>query len=238
VHGPLELLFTVDEETGLTGAKNLDPTLVESRTMLNLDSEEEGALFVGCAGGKDTHGSWSVTQSSAPTNSSAHFLSVKGLRGGHSGLEIDKGLGNAIKLLNRAVLRLSGIGARLASIDGGKMHNAIPRECGALLYIPQEKLAQAQSLMAELDSTFRAELASIEPDLVLSMTAQGRSGNGKVLDPALQQSICRTISALPHGVLSMSADIPGLVETSTNVASIATTENAIVLATSQRSSTA
>src|SRR6185369_14893334 len=143
VHGPLELLFTVDEETGLTGAQNLDPALVESRTLLNLDSEEEGMLIVGCAGGRDTEGRWPASYECAPPYSVAYCLSVKGLRGGHSGLEIDKGLGNAIKLLNRAVMRLSEVNVRLSSINGGKMRNAIPRECGALLFISPEDVGRA-----------------------------------------------------------------------------------------------
>ncbi|HXE97207.1 MAG TPA: aminoacyl-histidine dipeptidase [Dongiaceae bacterium] len=238
VHGPLELLFTVDEETGLTGAQNLDPALVESRTLLNLDSEEEGMLIVGCAGGRDALGRWQVAFESAPAHFVACFLSVKGLRGGHSGLEIDKGLGNAIKLLNRAVMRLSAVDARLSTIDGGKMRNAIPRECGALLFIPRESVNRAEELVSELNATFRGELAFVEPDLVVSMARQDGAGNGKVLVPSLQQKLCRTIAALPHGVLHMSADIPGLAETSTNLASVATTEDDIVLVTSQRSSVA
>ena len=239
VHGPLELLFTVDEETGLTGAQNLDPALLASRTLLNLDSEEEGVLFVGCAGGRDTEGRWPVAWERAPAHSAAYDLSVKGLRGGHSGLEIDKGLGNAIKLLNRAVLRLADIDARLAAITGGKMRNAIPREGRALLFIPSEESGgRAAALVAELNGTFRAELANVEPELVLSLTAAGEGGNGKVLLPALQQQLCRTIAALPHGVLHLSAAIPGLVETSTNLAAIATTEREIVLVTSQRSAVA
>lgn len=238
VHGPLELLFTIDEETGLTGAKNLDPALVESRTLLNLDSEEEGVLFVGCAGARDTAGRWELAHATAPAHFKAIHLSLTGLRGGHSGLDIDKGRGNAIKLLNRAVLRLSGIEGLLSAIDGGNMRNAIPRECGALLFIPGEGLGRAEALVHELDETFREEFAFVEPDLVLSMTKQGETGNRKVLAPALQQGLCRVISALPHGVLNMSAAIPGLVETSTNVASVTTTEDAIVLVTSQRGSVA
>jgi dipeptidase D len=238
VHGPLELLFTVDEETGLTGAQHLDPALVASRTLLNLDSEEEGVLFVGCAGGRDTLGSWPVAREKAPAGAVACYLSLTGLRGGHSGLDIDKGLGNAIKLLNRTVLKLCAVDARLSVMDGGKMRNAIPRECGALLFIPRENLGRAQLLVAELNTCFRAELASVEPDLVVSMTEQGGTGNGSVLVPALQQQLCRTIAALPHGVLNMSAAIPGLVETSTNLAAIATKDNAIELVTSQRSSVA
>lgn len=234
VHGPLELLFTVDEETGLTGAQNLDPMLIESRTLLNLDSEDEGVLFVGCAGGRDTRGSWKAARESAPPQTAVRYLFVKGLRGGHSGMDIDKGLGNAIKLVNRCVMQLSAISARLSAIDGGRMHNAIPREAGALLYIPIENLSRAEAMVSELNSAFRAELSSVEPELVLGMREQG--GNGTVLVPSLQQSLCRTISALPHGVLRMSDDIPGLVETSTNLAAVATTEDAVTVVTSQRSS--
>ena len=238
VHGPLELLFTVDEETGLTGAKNLDPALIASRTLLNLDSEEEGMLFVGCAGGRDTAGSWPTAFERAPAHFVPCSLAVTGLRGGHSGLEIDKGLGNAIKLLNRVVLRLAELDARLSAMNGGKMRNAIPRECSALLFIPEESVPRAAALVAELNATFRAELASVEPDLVVKMAGEGGKGSGKVLVPALQQQLCRTIAALPHGVLSMSAAIPGLVETSTNLAVIVTTEKEIVLVTSQRGSAA
>jgi dipeptidase D len=237
-HGPLELLFTIEEETGLTGAKHLGPALVESRTLLNLDSEEEGELYVGCAGGKDTLGSWTVTKESAPAHAAAFYLTVNGLKGGHSGLEIGKGLGNAIKILNRAVLRLSELGARLSSIDGGNMRNAIPRECRALLYLPKQKLEEAEALVAKLNSTFRAEFSPLEPDLVLAMTEQYGTGKETVLDKAFQQKLCRTIAALPTGVQHMSADIAGLVETSTNVAVISTNENDIVLITSQRSSVA
>jgi dipeptidase D len=238
VHGPLELLFTVDEETGLTGAQHLDRTLIASRTLLNLDSEEEGVLFVGCAGGRDTTGRWPAAFANAPAHSSAHVLTITGLRGGHSGLEIDKGLGNAIKLLNRALLRLAAVDARLAAIDGGKMRNAIPREGNALLFIPEAKVSRAAELVAELNATFRDELAVVEPGLVLNLTRQEGGGNGRVLVPVLQQQLCRTIAALPHGVLSMSAAIPGLVETSTNLAAIATTESEIVLVTSQRGAVA
>ncbi|HBG04526.1 MAG: aminoacyl-histidine dipeptidase [Geobacteraceae bacterium GWC2_58_44] len=237
-HGPLELLFTVEEETGLTGAKNLSPALVESRTLLNLDSEEEGSLYVGCAGGKDTLGRWQVAKEGAPADAAALLLTVKGLKGGHSGLEIDKGLGNAIKMLNRAVLMLAEIGARLSSVNGGNMRNAIPRECSALVFVPKPKLDEAQSLVAKLNSTFRAELSSIEPDLVLTMTEQDGSQGAMVFDKGLQDRFCLTVAALPSGVQQMSADIPGLVETSTNVAVITTSENEIVLITSQRSSVA
>jgi len=237
-HGPLELLFTVEEETGLTGAKNLNPSLLESRTLLNLDSEEEGALYIGCAGGKDTVGTWSLHRDDPPTDAAAVVVTVRGLKGGHSGLEIDKGLGNAIKLLNRALLRLAGLGARLASIDGGNMRNAIPRECSASLYLPLAKLEGAQALVAELDEIFRRELASVDPDVVLIMDRQGASGAAGVVDGSVQQKLLKTIAALPSGVQRMSTDIAGLVESSTNVSVISTSADGIALITSQRSSSA
>ena len=237
-HGPLELLFTLEEETGLTGAKNLEPVLVQSRILLNLDSEDEGDIYVGCAGGKDTQGRWPLAWECAPAEAVPYLLTVKGLRGGHSGLEIDKGLGNAIKILNRALLRLSGLGARVTSIDGGKMRNAIPRECRALLYLPKGRLDEARSLAAELDGTFRAELAGIDPDVVLTLTPAEAGSGDTVLNRELQRQLCQSVAALPSGVQRMSAEIPGLVETSSNVSVITTDENGIVLVTSQRSSVA
>ena len=239
VHGPLELLFTVEEEIGLTGALNLSPQLLESRTLLNLDSEEEGALYVGCAGGKDTFANWSLALESAPEGAAPLVLSMKGLKGGHSGLEIDKGLGNAIKLLNRALLPLAELGARLSTINGGNMRNAIPRECEALLFLPQENLDQARALVAELDRTFKAEFSTVDPDLVLSLELQDSAPpGGSVLGQANQRRLCQAIAALPSGVQQMSADIPGLVEVSTNVSVVKTVPGKISLITSQRSSVA
>ena len=238
LHGPLEFLFTVEEETGLTGARNLDPGLLVSRTLLNLDSEEEGVLFIGCAGGKDTIGRWNATREAAPSGFDPYLLSVKGLKGGHSGLEIDKGLGNAIKILNRALLRLCEMGARVASIDGGNMRNAIPRECSAHLYLPGERGEEAAALVARLNETFRAEFQAVDPGLVLAMTKSGEGERAPVLELELQQRICRTIAALPSGVQQMSSDIPGLVETSTNLSVITTRDDGMELVTSQRSSVA
>lgn len=236
-HGPLELLFTVDEETGLTGAHNLGPGFVESRILLNLDSEEEGALYVGCAGGKDTLGSWTAEYEPAPATLAPIDVSVSGLRGGHSGLEIDKGRGNALKILNRVVLALGDAGARLSRIDGGNKRNAIPREARALVYVTKARLADAEQLVARWNETLRAELATVEPDLKVAATRPAAK-KGKVLRKKLQKQITQAIAALPHGVIKMSADIPGLVETSTNVAVVTTKPRTIELATSQRSSVA
>jgi dipeptidase D len=236
VHGPLEFLFTVDEETGLTGARELDGTILKARTLLNLDSEEEGALYVGCSGGRDTTGTWTLETEAAPAGTVGLELKVGGLRGGHSGLEIDKGRGNAIKIINRAIVTLGEYGARLARLDAGNKRNAIPRDAVALLFVPSKKLQAAVAAVAALNDVVRAELSSVEPDL--QMTAAKAKGRGKVIKKGLQKKLTMAISAMPHGVIKMSADISWLVETSTNLAVITTTKKAIVIQTSQRSSVA
>jgi dipeptidase D len=236
-HGPLELLFTIDEETGLTGAHNLAEGFLQSKTLMNLDSEEEGALYVGCSGGKDTTGTWTVELEPAPATMTPIDVKVTGLRGGHSGLEIDKGRGNALKILNRVVIALGAQGARLAKIDGGNKRNAIPREAQALMYVSKAKVAEATGLVADWNNILRAELQTVEPDLQVTAAA-AKVRRGSVLKKKYQKQITSVISALPHGVVKMSAEISWLVETSTNVAVIATNGKKVSLATSQRSSVA
>ena len=235
VHGPLEFLFTIDEETGLTGAGGLDGSMLRSRTMMNLDSEEEGALYVGCSGGKDTTGIWKAAFDAAPRGAVAAHLTVTGLKGGHSGLEIHQGRGNAIKILNRALLALEAHGARLSTIEGGNKRNAIPREAEAIVYFPPKAWADAEKTVTDFNALVKAEVATVDPDLRV-LIAPHKGKKGKVLKKALQKKLLQTVSALPHGVIKMSADIPGLVETSTNVAVLTTTAREISLATSQRSS--
>lgn len=237
VHGPLEFVFTIDEETGLTGAAGLQPGFVESRTLLNLDSEEEGALYVGCSGGRDTIGTWKVATDPSPAGAVAALLRVTGLKGGHSGLEIDKGRGNAVKIANRAIVAIAGLGVRLSTLDGGDKHNAIPREAEAGLFVPAKQWDAVAQAIAAFQQVAKAELATVEPDLAVTIERKG-TRKGKVLKRALQTKLGQSIAALPHGVLKMSADIPGLVETSTNVAAIHSTGRAITIATSQRSSVA
>jgi dipeptidase D len=237
-HGPLEFLFTVDEETGLTGASNLSGDFLESKTLMNLDSEEEGALYVGCSGGKDTLATWKVTFEKAPPKTVAVGLKISGLRGGHSGLEIDKGRGNAIKIMNRLIMALSDVGACLSSIEGGNKHNAIPRECEAVVFIPKKSLEKASAIVQELNTMVKGEFATVDPDLVVSMTEVNGIKKARVIKKGQLRRLSQTISALPHGVTKMSADIPGLVETSTNVAVIKTQKKSIMMATSQRSSVA
>lgn len=236
-HGPLELLFTVDEETGLTGANNLKPGFLESKTMMNLDSEEEGSVYVGCSGGRNTHGTWKLAFENAPRGTVGLKVVVKGLKGGHSGLEIDKGRGNSIKIINRVLTALDAAGARLSHIEGGNKSNAIPREAEAVVFVAKKDVKKAGKIVSDWNATAKAELSSVEPDLqVLVESVEVKKP--KVLKKAQQAALYRTVAALPHGVLKMSADIPGLVETSTNVAIIRTEKGRIELITSQRSSVA
>jgi dipeptidase D len=237
-HGPLEFLFTVDEETGLTGAQSLQRDFLRSRILLNLDSEEEGELYVGCSGGRDTTAHWTLATDPAPAQAVAGVLAVSGLRGGHSGMEIHQGRGNAIKTLNRALLLLDGLGARIAGLQGGSKRNAIPREAEATAWIPARRWDEAVQAVSRFAAEARAEVSTVDPGLTISLTALKGARRGRVLKRALQRRILRTISGLPHGVIKMSADIPGLVETSTNVAVLETGKRDVTLATSQRSSVA
>ncbi len=237
-HGPMEFLFTVDEETGLTGANSLRPDFVESCTLINLDSEEEGALFVGCSGGRDTVGTWALELEGAPPNATAIQISVRGLKGGHSGLEIDKGHGNALKVLNRVLRDLVPLGARLSGVNGGNKRNAIPREADAVVLIPRRNLDAARAAFERICAILKAENASMDPDLKISLTELPGKKKARVLRKPLQRKLLQTLTALPHGVIKMSADLPGLVETSTNVAIVKTTKKTIEVATSQRSSVA
>jgi dipeptidase D len=236
-HGPLEFLFTVDEETGLTGANNLGSDFLESKTLINLDSEEEGAVYVGCSGGKNTIGTWKVEFDDAPSNSVVCELKVRGLKGGHSGLEIDKGRGNSLKVIVRVLLALHPAGARLSSINGGNKSNAIPREADAVVVIPKKSIDEAKSIVARCNEILKKEIETVDSDLNISFS-ETKSKKAKVMKKGQQRRILQTISAMPHGVTKMSADIPGLVETSTNVAIIETKGKKVTLTTSQRSSVA
>ncbi len=237
-HGPLEFLFTVDEETGLTGASHLEPGFVSSHILLNLDSEEEGELYVGCAGGRDTNAHWPATFEAAPKGAAAWSITIAGLRGGHSGLEIDKNRGNALKILTRLLLVAAEYGARVSTMHGGNKRNAIPRDAEAIVCLPAAKAAGMKAAVDALAADIAAEMASVEPGFTAAVTPLKTARGVKVLPRGAQTKILRTLAALPHGVMKMSSDIPGLVETSTNVAVLTTDKKGVSLATSQRSSVA
>lgn len=233
-HGPLEFLFTLDEETGLTGANNLKPGFVKADILLNLDSEEDGALYIGCSGGKDTEGRFSYLKENVPGDSLGYKIKVTGLKGGHSGLDIHLGRGNAIKILSRLLWNLQNqFDVRLSKIEGGSKRNAIPREAFAHVVVNRSKADELEGFVNYYNTVVKSELASVEPDL--KVESEKENLPEFVIDKATQINLLNALYALPHGVIKMSADIPGLVETSTNLATI-NFEDQIIVGTSQRSS--
>ena len=236
VHPPMEFLLTVDEETGLTGAKNLKPGFLKSNIMLNLDSEEDGALYVGCAGGMDTAGVMRLSISNAPATHTAVEIMIGGLKGGHSGLDIHSGRGNAIKFLTRVLsaLRTQHPDMLLSTIQGGSKRNAIPREAECLVYVPNEEVDAVLATADSFTQLFLKEIRSVEPELLISM--RSIDGVGTVIDSSQFETLLNVLQALPHGVVKMSAEIEGLVETSTNLATLTMEENTLTIGTSQRSS--
>lgn len=236
-HGALECLFTIDEETGLTGAHALKKDMLTGSILINLDTEEEGELYVGCAGGKGTTATFTYTPTSIPQNYFWFKVSVKGLNGGHSGSEIDKGLGNANKILTRYLWTLmQKYDLLLAEIDGGNLHNAIAREAYAIAGVPSSKKENVAIDLNCFIPEIEAELKKVDPNV--KMVIESTEIPAFVIDQTTTKNLLNAIYACPHGVLAMSQDIEGLVETSTNLASIKIKENnKIVIGTSQRSST-
>ena len=236
-HPALECLFTVDEETGLCGALGLDAALLQSRLLINIDSEEDDKLVIGCAGGRNTYADIPIVRESPVVGSTAYRLSVLGLRGGHSGVNIHEERGNALVLgarLLQDVLEISEL--RIASVHGGDKHNAIPREFVAVVAVPAARAADLESRVKAMGGTFAAELGSREPGLRVSCDATDTPET--VITPTIARSLVRTMVAMPNGVLGMSHEVPGLVETSTNLAAVRTEDQAVTFLTSQRSSRA
>ncbi len=239
VHGPLELLCTVDEETGLTGAKDLDPSIVTGRIMLNLDTEEDGAVYIGCAGGSDSVGTLKTARRMASLGSVPVKVSVTGLRGGHSGLNIIENRGNAIKMATRILLAAidRGVDFELVSIEGGSKHNAIPRECFVVGRIDQEQIDTLKAVAEECRTDFLEEFEASDPDLAIAVEAlEDRDEHRQVLNVHARDRLLRIISGMPHGVLSMSRDVPGLVETSNNLAVVTSEDDHAKIMVSHRSS--
>lgn len=235
-HGPLECLFTVDEETGLTGAFEMKPDFFKSNILINLDSEDEGELFIGCAGGMDTVITFAYETEKVPSDFLAFKISIVGLKGGHSGDEIDKGLGNSIKIINRFLWKgTNKYDFRIANIDGGNLRNAIPREAFATFMVHKEDVDSMKQLFSSFKSDIINEYVSVEPNL--KITLEETDAPGWVIDEPTQFDLLNSLYACPHGVIAMSNQIPGLVETSTNLASIKfIQDNQILVTTSQRSS--
>jgi dipeptidase D len=234
-HGPVEALFTLDEETGLFGAQALKPGFLNGKILLNLDSEEDGALYIGCAGGQNTFVKFKFNQKEIPEKTSALEIKVTGLKGGHSGLDINTGRGNAIKLMTRLLHELNyTFGIRLANINGGSKHNAIPRECFSVFRVPKKFVAEALAYVERYNNIVKTELSSVEPNL--SVVATEVKSKSKVMDKTTAKNLIDSLYSVPNGVIKMSADIEGLVETSTNLAVVVTKGKSVEVTLSQRSS--
>ncbi|MBS3772146.1 MAG: aminoacyl-histidine dipeptidase [Bacteroidales bacterium] len=235
-HGPLECLFTVDEETGLTGAFALPSGFFEGKILINLDSEDWGELFIGCAGGIDTVATFEFDREKVPEDHQGFKIQVTGLNGGHSGDEIHKKLGNALKIVNRFLWNISeDYDVRISSFDGGRARNAIPREAEAHVSIHEEDVENVKHYFSEYEKQVKNELKVTEPGLKLSF--EQASLPGYVIDEDIQHELINALYACPHGVYAWSQEMEDLVETSTNLAAIKTQENgSYFITTSQRSS--
>lgn len=235
VHGPIEALFTIDEETGMTGAFELKPDVLKGDILMNMDSEDEGELYVGCAGGEDANITFEYSEEAVPEKVKAFKLSVTGLKGGHSGMDIILGRGNANKIIFRFIKHaIKEHGLRLASIDGGSLRNAIPREAFAIVTIPEDKAADTLECIKKYTETIKSELSATEPDLSMNLTeTQLPSG---IIDEKTMINLTDAVMACPNGVIRMSDSMPGLVETSTNLAIVKSDGSNIKLACLMRSS--
>ncbi len=218
-HGKIEGLFTIDEEEGMVGAFGLEPGFLTGNILLNLDTEEEGELCIGCAGGIDENVSWQYKEIEAPAGDVAVKVSLKGLKGGHSGGEIHLGRANANKLMFRFLKdAVSSLDARLASVEGGSLRNAIPRESFAVLTVLPENVEALLELVDDYNDLYCEEFAEIETNLTLK--AEKIALPKTVLPEEIQDDVINAIVACPNGVIGMLQSFPGIVETSTNIASV------------------
>ncbi len=246
IHGPLELLFTVDEETGLSGATNLDGSMIKSKIMLNLDSEEEGIFYIGCAGGSTGYAKLSAKSSLTPDHHTTFAVKVRGLMGGHSGMNIIDNRGNALKLLVRTLESISEKSDfRIATIQGGSKHNAIPREAFAEIALPTNKKPQVEAAVKAFSNIAKCEFGSAENNLEVTIEElknsdkdSEKTNRKNTFEVQDSLRLMQLLLAFPHGVHTMSRDLHGLVETSSNLAIIDTQKDGFAITTSVRSSIA
>jgi dipeptidase D len=238
-HPPLELLFTVDEETGLNGAKALEPGFIEGRVLLNVDSETEGVFTVGCAGGRHSHISRKLKLTDIAEGSHFFNLKISGLHGGHSGIDIIKQRASANKILARTLHRLAGAcDIQLASVKGGTAHNAIARDADAVFACASDNSSNLAAMVAEFEGIVQTDYGNIESNLAIKLTATESAAQIKTaLSFADTWNVINLLLSLPHGVVGMSALFPDLVETSNNLATVEITDDTLKILTSQRSLT-
>ncbi len=227
-HGPIEALFTIDEETGMTGAFRLKAGMLKGDILMNLDSEDEGELYVGCAGGVDANITFNYTPENIPANMSAFTLSVTGLSGGHSGMDIVQGKGNANKILFRFLKTASKkYAVRIASINGGSLRNAIPREAFACILIPNEKIDAAKAELKTFQEIVVKELSQNKNETKPEIKLEPAPMPASVIDAKTQNNLINAVYGCPNGVIRMSDSMQGLVETSTNLAIVKSNEKQI-----------
>ena len=216
-HGPIEALFTSNEEVGMDGAQGLEPAMLEGRILLNLDTEEEGELYIGCAGGTRVIATTNYTPETAPAGMVFKTLTVNGLKGGHSGCDIHLGRGNAIKLFMRTMVQLEKHGVRIAELTGGSLANAIPREAVAVIAIPEAALSAVEAIVTEHEQLFKHELAAVEPTLAMALTEAEAEAAAELMPLRTQQQWVAVVDVCPNGVQRMSDSVEGVVETSSNI---------------------
>ena len=232
-HGPLEFVFTIDEETGLTGAAEFPGGMLKSKFFLNLDNEETGTICIGCAGGIKTTGRRKLALRPATANA-AWRIRVAGLKGGHSGVDIHQGRGNALRILGSVLQNLlDRHPSEISEINGGSAQNAIPREASAVVLLDSAKEKELRSLIAKIESEYKDDLGSFDPGLKITAETITRPEN--VLDLVDARRVVDLLVTVPHGVLAVSPDVPGLTQNSTNLATVTTNADTVSIVTSQRS---
>jgi dipeptidase D len=235
VHGPLEALFTIDEETGMTGAFALTGDQLQGEILINLDSEDEGELYIGCAGGMDTNVSMTLQRETTPSGHCGLTVTIKGLKGGHSGCDIHLERGNANKILNRILWSTPAeIPFRLSSFKGGTLRNAIPREAVAVITLAEAQVEAFEEHVQRISDLLKAELTLRDPQL--QIFCGPCECPDSVMDEATQRHLLNAIYACPNGVYAFTPDMPDVVETSNNLAIVDTQEHQITIGTLQRSS--
>jgi len=232
-HGPIEVLLTTDEETGMTGANGLTPGLLDGDVLINLDSEDEGELYIGCAGGVNTNVVFDFQKDKVPTDSTAFKINVTGLRGGHSGLDINYGRGNACKIINKLMLDADKFGLRLSEIDAGSLRNAIPREAFAIVVIPNSNISGFENHVKQFANSEKESFK--ETDSGLDINIEKTAMPDFLIDTKTQKNLFKAIDKCPNGVIAMNKNMPNVVETSTNLAVVKSGDGKIEVASLQRS---
>ncbi|MCK4923214.1 MAG: aminoacyl-histidine dipeptidase [Bacteroidales bacterium] len=225
-HGPIEALLTIDEETGMTGAFELKSGILKGDILLNMDSEDEGELYIGCAGGINTSGSFDYREEDSPAGYVAYKIEVKGLKGGHSGLDINLGRSNAIKMINRFLWDATkNMDLKISAFEGGSLRNAIPREAFADVVIPDAKKSDFEKMVSDFNLVFKTEFQGTEPDL--SFSTNSIDVPAKVMPAEAQDRFIKMIYGIPNGVMRMSVDMADVVESSTNLAIVKAVEGEV-----------